>query len=135
MASLEEAATRFLAHILERPDGPMAFRLVLQPIMAAILAIRDGIRDGKTGAPSYLLAVFGAADQRREALRNGWRSTSKIVILAAVLDTIYQVIVYQAVRPGEVMVIAIVLAIVPYTILRGPVARIVRWARAPAEKV
>ncbi|CAH1663759.1 hypothetical protein [Chelatococcus asaccharovorans] len=135
MASLEEAATRFLAHILERPDGPMAFRLILQPIMAAILAIRDGIRDGKTGAPPYLLAIFGAADQRREALRNGWRSTSRIVILAAVLDIIYQAIVYRAVYPGEVMVIAILLAIVPYMIIRGPVARIVRRARAPAEKL
>jgi hypothetical protein len=135
MASLEEFATRFIGHLLERPEGPMAFRIVLQPIMAAIMAIRDGIRDGKTGAPPYVLAIFGPPAQRKAALLNGLRSTSRILILAVVLDAIYQVIVYRSFYPGETMVVAALLAIVPYTIIRGPVSRIVKLARGPAKEM
>jgi hypothetical protein len=31
--------------------------------------------------------------------------------------------------PGEAAIVAIMLAFVPYLLLRGPVARIVRWRR------
>jgi len=39
-------------------------------------------------------------------------------VLAVVLDAIYQIIVSRFVYPGEAIVVAFVLAIVPYVILR-----------------
>src|SRR5262245_35620693 len=33
---------------VDRPNGPMAFRFVLQPAMAALMALRDGIVDART---------------------------------------------------------------------------------------
>ncbi len=111
---------------MERPDGPMAFRFVLQPVMAAAVAIRDGIQDGKTGAPPYFLSIILPSERRKSALIEGLRATSRILILAIVLDAIYQLIVYRAFYPGETIIIAFVLALVPYTLLRGPVARFVR---------
>ena len=46
------------------------------------------------------------------------------------MDVIYQVKVFGAFRyPNETLVIAIVLAFVPYLLLRGPVARLATWWR------
>jgi len=36
---------QFWHDLVERPDGPMRFRFVLQPLMATIVAIRDGLKD------------------------------------------------------------------------------------------
>ena len=35
--------------LVDRPSGPMSFRFILQPSMAAIAAIRDGVKDARTG--------------------------------------------------------------------------------------
>ena len=126
MIPLEDAAIRMIDHLMERPDGPMAFRFVLQPVMAAILAIRDGIRDGRTGAAPYLLTMILPSGQRKSAWIEGIRATARILILAAVLDVIYQVVVYRTFYPGETVIIAVLLGFLPYVLLRGPVSRVFR---------
>ena len=40
-----EVRQRFWDDLLERPGGPMTFRFILQPIMAAIAALHDGMKD------------------------------------------------------------------------------------------
>jgi hypothetical protein len=72
--------------ILDRPDGPLAFRFYFQPAMAVFLALRDGIRDAKAGRPAYLWSLFTDPAGRLERLRDGWRSVGKIFVLAMVLD-------------------------------------------------
>jgi hypothetical protein len=47
--------------------------------------------------------------------------------IAIILDVAYQYIALKALYPGEVVVVAIVLAFLPYLLIRGPVARIARW--------
>ncbi len=54
-----------------------------------------------------------------------------MIILAIVLDVIYQIIEIHFVYPGEAIIVAFVLAVLPYLILRGLVTRI---ARAKYEK-
>jgi hypothetical protein len=39
--------------LIGREHGPLAFRLVLQPKVAALLAIRAGVRDAKAGRPPH----------------------------------------------------------------------------------
>ena len=53
----------------------------------------------------------------------------KVVIVAVVLDLAYQVVVIKALRPVEAPLVAIMLAIVPYVLLRGLFNRIVRNRR------
>src|SRR5580692_11620177 len=36
--------------LVARPDARMRFRFILQPLMAAIVAIRDGLRDARNGS-------------------------------------------------------------------------------------
>ena len=45
---------------------------------------------------------------------------------ALALDVVYQVIVQRFVYPGEAIIVAFALAILPYLILRGVVTRIAR---------
>jgi hypothetical protein len=58
--------------------------------------------------------------------KDGWKSVGKVFILALVLDAVYQIIEQRFVYPGEMLIVAFVLAIVPYLILRGLVTRVAR---------
>jgi hypothetical protein len=59
-------------------------------------------------------------------VEDGWKSVGKVFMLALVLDVVYQLIQLRFVYPGEAIVVALVLAIVPYLILRGLVTRVAR---------
>ena len=43
------------------------------------------------------------------------------------MDVVYQLIVLKTFYPGEAVIVAIALALLPYLLLRGPIARIARW--------
>ena len=42
-----ETFQRIWIDLIERPNGPMSFRFILQPLMAVIAAILDGRRDAR----------------------------------------------------------------------------------------
>jgi hypothetical protein len=121
---MDEIWTRIVENMMGRVSGPMKFRLLLQPTMAAIFAIRAGLADAKNGKPPYFWSLVNDPGHRREMLEDGWKSVGKIFLLAMVLDVVYQVIVAQFVYPGEVIIVALALAIVPYLLLRGLVTRV-----------
>lgn len=123
---MDDLWARFLSDMIDRVSGPMKFRLVLQPLMAAIFAIKSGLNDARTGKPPYFWALFSDPDHRAAMLRDGWKSVGKVFILAMVLDVIYQIIELRMVYPGQVIAVAVLLAIVPYLILRGLVTRLAR---------
>lgn len=124
---------RIWYNLIGRIGGPLTLRLVLQPLMASILALRDGWRDAQAGRPAYFWSLLSDPDHRRERLRSGWKSVGKVVVVALVLDTVYQLIVLHTFYPGEAMITATILAIVPYVTLRGPANRLARrWRRRPA---
>jgi hypothetical protein len=93
------------------------------------LAIIDGIKDAKAGRPAYFWAMIKNPEERLELMKLGWKRIAKIFILAVVLDIIYQIKVYHWWYPGETLTVAILLAIVPYLLVRGPVNRLVRLYR------
>jgi hypothetical protein len=121
-----ETVTRIVENLFGRLDGPLHFRLILQPVMALIFAAIDGIRDAKTGKPAYFWTVLSNPESRADLLKDGWKHFGKIFILAIVLDIVYQLKVHGTVYPGEVLIVALVLAVLPYVLLRGPVNRIAR---------
>jgi len=90
------------------------------------LATRDGLKDARQGQPAYFWSLFTEPILRRELLRNGWRSISKVFIIAVVLDIIYQLIVFRWFYPFETLIVAVLLALIPYLLVRGPVNRIKR---------
>ena len=112
--------------IIARPSGKMAFRFYLQPLMAMLLATRDGIHDARAGRHAYFWGLFTDQGHRRELLRGGWHAVRNVFILAFVLDTIYQLVVLRGLHPLQGLIVAIMLAIVPYLLIRGPVNRVAR---------
>jgi hypothetical protein len=131
----EEMMARAWENLVGRIHGPMTFRLVLQPIAAAILAMRAGVRDARGGRRAYFWAMLRHPHERRELLREGWKDVAKVFTMAIVIDAVYQVVVLRWLYPGEALIVAAVLAILPYLVIRGLVSRIMRaWhggARAP----
>ena len=109
--------------LMDRVSGPLKFRFVMQPLMAAAYAIYAGLKDAKTGKPPYFWALISDPAHRAEMMKDGWKSVGKVFVLAVVLDIVYQIYVLHFVYPGEAIIVAFMLAIVPYLILRGLVTR------------
>lgn len=126
---MEELLQRFVEHFVHRLDGPLHFRFIVQPLMAIIFATLDGVKDAKLGKAAYGWAVFTSSEHRKELLKDGWKHFGKIFILAIILDVIYQIKVHHAFYPLETLLTALVLAVVPYVLLRGPVNRVMRMVK------
>jgi hypothetical protein len=123
---VEDIVTRFWQELVARPAGPMGFRFFMQPTMAILFAVRDGRRDAQRGQPAYFWALFTEGQHRRAMLLSGWRSLSKLLIVALLLDLVYQAVAIGHFRPLEAIVTAFVLGVFPYLLLRGPVNRLLR---------
>jgi hypothetical protein len=118
-----------LGELLGRIDGPMHLRIFMQPVMAILLAMRDGSRDARAGRGAYGWTVLTDAAQRRYLLQDGWKGISKVFLVACVLDVIYQLIALHGLRPLQTLIVASILAVIPYALLRGPANRIMRRRR------
>ena len=125
-------------NMVGRTSGPLSFRFILQPSMAAIAAIHDGLKDARTGRSPYLWTVVRfwtvahTRGERVERLREGLIATSRIILLGIAMDVIYQFLEFPTFYPAEALLIALLLAFVPYLLLRGLVTRIARWWRGDA---
>jgi hypothetical protein len=127
-----EALHRFWHDLVERPGGPMTFRFILQPVMVAIAAIHDGIKDARTGRSPYFWTMLSKRHERVDRLREGLNATARIILLGLAMDVVYQIIVLKTFYPVEALIIALALAFVPYLLLRGPAARSARRWRTNA---
>lgn len=123
---MEDLVTRGWEQLIGRETGPMMFRLIVQPLVATLLAIRAGRRDARCGRPAFFWAAVLDPKMRIPLLRNGWKDIGKLFFVAAILDMIYQLVVFQWIYPLQVLIVAAVLAIVPYLLVRGLTNRIVR---------
>ncbi len=123
---MEEALRRAWENLLGRSDGPLHFRLILQPAMAILFAIRAGLRDARQGQPPFLWEVFSNPAQRRELFRQAWKDVGTVFIVALVIDAIYQLIMHSSIFVLELFMTAAILALLPYALVRGLVTRVAR---------
>lgn len=127
--------SNYWTEFVARFDGPLHFRLFVQPLMAILFAVRDGSRDAREGRGAYLWSFVTDPGQRRYLLESGWKGISKVFVLAVVLDVVYQLMVSRGLKPLQALLTAIVLAVIPYALLRGPVNRVVRIIRTRSSPV
>ena len=123
---------RIWDNLLARPGGSLAFRFLLQPTMSIIFAVRDGIKDARTDRSPYLWTVLSNPNERRARLREGAVATGKIILLGILIDGLYQAIEFNTFFPVEALKVALLLAFIPYLLIRGPVTRVARWRRHAA---
>lgn len=112
--------------LIDRPDGPMRFRFILQPLMAAFAAFHDGRQDARNGRAPYLLSLLRNPKDRAALLREGLNATARTILIGLVVDIVYQAIVLKTFYPNEAVIIALVLGLIPYVLLRGPIRRAFR---------
>jgi hypothetical protein len=125
-----EVRDRVWHDLLERPSQLFRFRFILQPVMAGIAALHDGVADEKKGRAPYFWALVSRPSHRLGLLEEGVISTARVLLLGLVMDTVYQLIVLKTFYPAEAAIVAIVLAFIPYLMLRGPIARFAHYRRA-----
>lgn len=127
---------RLWSDILNRPGGPMTFRFILQPAMALLMAFRDGVKDARLGRRPYIWALLRGVrgpEGRAGRLWEGVVATARILLLGVLIDFVYQWLEFKTFYPAQAAVIAVLLAFVPYALLRGPMERIaLHWFAPPA---
>ena len=110
---MQDPLTRISGNLADRVSGSMHFRIFLQPLM-----------DAREGNVPFFWALFTDPVHRRDLLRTGWESVGKIFFLVLILDAVYQLWMLHFFYPGEALMVAFFLAIVPYASLRGPAKRL-----------
>jgi hypothetical protein len=84
-------------------------------MIAAIVAIRDGLRDVRVGRAPHFWKALGHTRPRE-----GLNATARIILLGIAMDAIFQVFVLKRLYPAEALIIALLLAFAPYLPIRGP---------------
>jgi hypothetical protein len=127
-ASLREALDRgefylfsrsFLEDIPKRLTGPGWFRLILQPLIAIILGVRSGMADARNGLPPYLYGLILRGDSRSALFKSGVRSLANLLLMAVLLDSLFQWSILGTSYPGAALLVGPVLIVTPYTLARA----------------
>jgi len=107
---MRELLARLWEHVIGRLSGPLHLRFIVQPAMAVILAIRF---------------------RRNEApvLRAAWKDVGLVWTIAFALDAGYQLVMLRWFYPGEALLIASFLALLPYVVVRQSMMRLARRGR------
>lgn len=126
MYTILHMLSRGVNELLGRFSGPLNFRLFVMPTVVTILAIRADLRDAREGRPAFLGAFLKDPTERRRLFRSAMKDIGRIFIVAIVLDTAYQLWVLHSFHIGQLVIVAVVCAVAPYVLVRGPITRLVR---------
>ncbi|MDD1723482.1 MAG: hypothetical protein LUQ15_08555 [Methanothrix sp.] len=100
--------------IIARLAGPMSLRLVIQPLMASL-----GIVDAKAGETLFIVGLITECEDRRAKLGSLFKSLSKAIIIAVVMEVIAQYLLFGQVHAIGVILYVFVFMIVPYSLVRA----------------
>ena len=119
-----DSSIAVLERFIDRLTGPMHVRFIVQPVMAIILGIRDGIRDAREGRTPFLQDVCTRPEGRARKLKEALVRLLIPLIVAIVLDAVVQYMLFQRVRVLGAVVVGTVIMGLPYSIARGITNRI-----------
>jgi hypothetical protein len=106
--------------------GPGHLRFFIQPALAALLGVRDGVRDARHGRLPFLIALVTERRHRRRRLLEALRTLALAFSIAFVVDVIFQHIIHERVRLGAAVGYVEIFVALPYLIVRGLSNRIYR---------
>lgn len=113
---MDEILTRVWQDFLDRTTGPLWFRLIIQPLVAAVFGIRAGLANARRSKtrPEHAPAPANRQTMFRQALRD----VGKVFVIGVVLDVVFQLIALHAVYPVEALLVAFLFVVLPYQIIR-----------------
>ena len=123
---MENLFARIWGNLIGRIGGPLSFRLIIQPMVTGWFALRAGWNDAQQGRIPYGWEFISNPVKRRDLLREGWKDIAKIFVAAMIIDLLYQIIELRWLHPEEALIVAAVLALLPYMLLRGLANRVLR---------
>ena len=97
----------------------MKFHFILQPLMAAIAAILDGLKDARTGRSPYFWTMLDDPHGRVGRIEGIERDCQDHPSRPGNGHD-PQIIVLKRFYPAEAVIVALLLAFVPYLIIRSP---------------
>lgn len=110
--------------VLARLTGPMHARLIIQPLMAICLGIRDGLADAKAGAPPFLVHLITEPGDRVARAITGFRRMRVPITLAVILDMIVQFMILDRVHLLGALLFGACVMGLPYCLARALASRI-----------
>ena len=125
---MEEFLSFRLDDLIGRIHGPMNARIYIQTLMAIIFAVRAGMRDARDeNAPFFWALAFGSG-HRGELVKAAWKDIGKVFVAALALDVVYQIYRFHMLYPLEAVIVATLLAVIPYIVVRAAVTRVMKIA-------
>jgi hypothetical protein len=122
-----EFLSQHVQHLIGRFSGPLNFRLLIQPLVAAFLGFRAGLRDAREGLPPFGWELLTTRRKNRSQLVQGaWRNIGRLFIAAIIIDVVSEIYVLHWVYPLQALIVATVLAVPTYVAGRGWTNRIAR---------
>jgi hypothetical protein len=109
----------FIEDIPKRLAGPGRFRFILQPLIATILGIRNGLGDARAGRPPYLWGILFHRHLRGELVKTSFQAVANLLLMGILLDSLFQWVILGACYPGAALVVGPVLIMGPYTVGRA----------------
>jgi hypothetical protein len=119
----------FVEDIPKRLAGPGRFRFVLQPLIATILGIRNGLADARVGRPPYLWGMLSRRDLRKHFARSALQTLANLLLMGILLDSVFQWLILGVSYPGAALVVGPVLIVAPYAAARGLSNRLMRLGK------
>ncbi len=121
---IRDVFSRGADQLAGRISGPFHLRLIITPVIVSLFAIRAGFVDGRSEKPSFFFGPLVDPVQRRERMRKGWTAIKRVIIGAFLIDMLYQFYAFRAFYVFQTVLLVVVLAIVPYSLVRGLVTRV-----------
>ncbi len=106
-------------YIIELLSGPGNLRFVVQPLIAILLAIRDGRNDAKSGTPAFLAEMVSGSGPRGATLKVSIKATLMPFSVAVILDSILQIVIFDVWRLQWALVVGLFLVGIPYVVVRS----------------
>jgi hypothetical protein len=119
-------STEVRQHIAEMVGGPGYFRFFVQPTIAILLGVRQGIRDRRIGHPVYLMGLIRVPASRRHRLREDVRALAVPLVVALVAAYASQYIIRSRIYIGYGLLYATLFVVLPYLAARGIAHRLAR---------
>jgi hypothetical protein len=117
---------RLFEDMLAGLSGPGRLRFILQPAISLFLAIRDGVRDARSGSPPFLAALLSKRTHKPTLLLSALASIRDLVAMAILGDVISQFLIFRNIHPAAALLLGPVLIVIPYAASRGLANRLVR---------
>jgi hypothetical protein len=106
-------------YLRQMMSGPGHLRFFVQPLVALLLGVRDGLRDHRLGRAPFLHSVVRDRGNRKALLRDGLRGILVPLLIAVSASYLFQWLIRFRIRLLPGLLYAVLFVAFPYICSRG----------------